>query len=82
MTSLSGRESGPRATRKPVRSTRACTLVTSAAVSPSRRPPRIAAYVAALLDRYPEDEDAREDGPWADAPLIADASGPYIYAKH
>jgi hypothetical protein len=50
----------------------------------SRQPqpptPRIAAYVGALLDRYPEDdEDAWEGGPWADAPLIGDASGPYIY---
>lgn len=41
--------------------------------------PRIAAYVRALLDRYPEDDDAWEDGPWADAPLIRDASGPFIY---
>ena len=41
---------------------------------------RIAAYVRALLDRYPEDDDdAWEDGPWGDAPLIGDASGPFIY---
>ena len=42
--------------------------------------PRIAAYVRALLDRYPEiDTDAGKNSPWADAPLIADASGPFIY---
>ena len=46
------------------------------------RPPtrRIAAYVRALLDRYPDiDTDAGEDSPWADGPLIGDASGPLIY---
>jgi hypothetical protein len=37
--------------------------------------PRIAAYVGALLDRYPDiDSDAGEDSPWAGAPLISDAS--------
>jgi hypothetical protein len=42
--------------------------------------PRIAAYVRALLHRYPDvDSDAGEDSPWADAPLIADASGPFLY---
>ena len=42
--------------------------------------PRIAAYVRALLDRYPDiDTDAGEDSPWADGPLMRDASGPLIY---
>ena len=42
--------------------------------------PRMAAYVCALLDRYPDiDTDAGEDSPWADGPLIGNASGPCIY---
>lgn len=48
---------------------------------PLRPPtPRITAYVRTLLDRYPEiDTDAGEESPWAAAPLIADASGPFFY---
>jgi hypothetical protein len=42
--------------------------------------PRIAAYVRALLDRYPDiTSEAGEDSPWADGPLINDASGPFLY---
>lgn len=42
--------------------------------------PRIAAYVRALLDRYPDiTTDAGEDSPWADGPLLNDASGPFLY---
>ena len=42
--------------------------------------PRIAAYVRSLLDRYPDiDDDAGEDSPWADGPLMGDASGPLLY---
>ena len=42
--------------------------------------PRIAAYVHALLDRYPDiTTDAGEDSPWADGPLMNDASGPFLY---
>jgi hypothetical protein len=42
--------------------------------------PRIAAFVRALLDRYPEiDTDAGEDSPWAVGPLMQDASGPFFY---
>jgi len=42
--------------------------------------PRIAAYVRALLDRYPDiTSEAGEDSPWADGPLIRDASGPFLY---
>lgn len=44
--------------------------------------PRIEAYVRALLDRYPDigsDEDEEEQSPWADGPLMGDASGPFLY---
>lgn len=42
--------------------------------------PRIAAYVGALLDRYPEDDTPEgEDSPWAGGPLIRCASGPFLY---
>ena len=40
-------------------------------------------YVSALLDRYPDltelDDDAVDDSPWADGPMIGNASGPIIY---
>lgn len=42
--------------------------------------PRIRAYVDALLARWPDiTEDAGEDSPWADGPLIANAFGDAIY---
>ncbi len=45
--------------------------------------PAIAAYVAALLERYPDltevDDDSVDDCPWSDGPLIGNASGPFIY---
>jgi hypothetical protein len=42
--------------------------------------PRIAAYVRALLDRYPEiDTEAGEDSPWATGPLMREASGLFFY---
>jgi hypothetical protein len=42
--------------------------------------PRIAAYVRALLDQYPDiTGNDGEDSPWADGPLINDASGPFFY---
>jgi len=41
---------------------------------------RIAAYVAALLDRYPDiDSEAGDDSPWSSAPLLGEASGPLLY---
>jgi hypothetical protein len=42
---------------------------------------RIQAYVAALLDGYPDltQVDADEPSPWAGGPLIGNASGPFIY---
>lgn len=40
----------------------------------------IAAYVESLLQRWPDiSTDEGEDSPWADGPLIDDASGPIIY---
>jgi hypothetical protein len=42
--------------------------------------PRIAAYVRALLARYPDiNDEAGEDSPWADGPLMGDASGPLLF---
>jgi hypothetical protein len=44
---------------------------------------RIAAYVSALLARYPDltelDNDVVDDSPWADGPMINNAIGPFIY---
>ncbi|MER6445520.1 hypothetical protein [Streptomyces venezuelae] len=39
--------------------------------------PRIAAYVAALVERYPDDVD--RSAVWASAPVIDEASGPIVY---
>jgi hypothetical protein len=42
--------------------------------------PAIAAYVEALLARWPDiTEDAGEDSPWSDGPLIGNASGSLCY---
>jgi hypothetical protein len=41
--------------------------------------PAIAAYVADLLRRWPDSGDASEESPWADAPLINNATGPLFY---
>ncbi|MBM9624522.1 hypothetical protein [Streptomyces zhihengii] len=41
---------------------------------------RIAAYVAALLERWCElIEDEEDTSPWSTGPLISEASGPLIY---
>src|SRR5690349_1891662 len=44
---------------------------------------RITQYVHALVERYPDlddlDDDAVDDSPWADSPLIGNARGPFIY---
>ncbi|MFE7192308.1 hypothetical protein [Kitasatospora sp. NPDC057541] len=41
---------------------------------------RIAAYVAALLRRWPDlTEDEHDTSPWSTGPLIGEASGPLIY---
>jgi hypothetical protein len=44
--------------------------------------PRIRRFVAALLERYPDlselDDDAIEDSPWTDGPLIYNASGRFM----
>ncbi|MEV6260676.1 hypothetical protein AB0M42_07930 [Streptomyces sp. NPDC051784] len=41
---------------------------------------RIAAYVAALLERWCDlTEDEEETSPWSTSPLIGEASGPLIY---
>lgn len=43
----------------------------------------IARYVNTLLARWPDrlalDENAQAESPWADSPLIEDASGPFFY---
>jgi hypothetical protein len=42
--------------------------------------PAIRAYIEALLKRWPDiTEDAGEDSPWADRPLIGNAFGDAIY---
>ena len=42
--------------------------------------PAIRAYVEALLRRWPDiTDDADEDSPWADGPLMANAAGDAIY---
>jgi hypothetical protein len=41
---------------------------------------RVAAYVEALLARYPDlTTDAGEDSPWSTGPLINEAKGPLLY---
>lgn len=40
---------------------------------------RIEAYVAALLQRWPDISDADDDSPWATAPLLGEAFGGAIY---
>lgn len=41
---------------------------------------RIAAYVAALLERWCDlTEDEEDNSPWSSSPLIGEASGPLIY---
>ncbi|GAA1393114.1 hypothetical protein GCM10009639_25730 [Kitasatospora putterlickiae] len=41
---------------------------------------RIAAYVAALLERWPDlTEDEDDTSPWSTGPLIGEASGPVIH---
>ena len=42
--------------------------------------PAILAFVEALLDRWPDiTNEGGEDSPWADGPMIENASGPIIY---
>ncbi|MFB6671223.1 hypothetical protein ACFCWG_02300 [Streptomyces sp. NPDC056390] len=42
--------------------------------------PRIAAYVAALLERWVDiTEDEEDTSPWSTGPLIGEAAGPFIY---
>lgn len=44
---------------------------------------RIAAYVKALLARFPDltelDDEVVDESPWADGPLIGNAIGPFLY---
>ena len=44
--------------------------------SPRRAHPAIRAYVEALVEKWPENQ---EDGPWSGGPLIENASGPIVY---
>jgi hypothetical protein len=41
--------------------------------------PAIAAYVSDLLRRWPDSGDQLDESPWADAPLIHNATGPLFY---
>jgi hypothetical protein len=48
--------------------------------APTEPTPRIAAYVAALLARFPDiGTEGGEDSPWATAPLMGEARGPLVY---
>lgn len=48
--------------------------------APVEPTPAIAAYVHTLLDRWPDiTEDAGENSPWSDGPLIGNASGNLFY---
>jgi hypothetical protein len=48
--------------------------------APEPATPAIAAYVRALLDRWPDiTEVAGEDSPWSAGPLMSDASGSILY---
>jgi len=40
--------------------------------------PRVRAYVEALLVRWPDIDEA-EESPWADSPLMGNATGPLVY---
>lgn len=47
---------------------------------PAEPTARIAAYVSALLDRYPDlGADGGDDSPWSTGPLMTEASGPLVY---
>ncbi|MBD9704051.1 hypothetical protein IHE56_18595 [Streptomyces sp. ID01-12c] len=39
--------------------------------------PPVVAYVEALLERYPDDNDG--DNVWASPPVIDEAAGPFVY---
>jgi hypothetical protein len=49
--------------------------------TPGQEPtPAIARYVGTLLERYPDiTGDDGEDSPWADGPLMNNATGPLFY---
>jgi hypothetical protein len=40
---------------------------------------KIAEFVAILVERWPDTEALDDDSPWAAAPLIREASGPFMY---
>ena len=50
-------------------------------VTPYDPTPAIAKYVAWLLQRWPDlaEDDAEEESPWADAPIINNAMGSLFY---
>jgi hypothetical protein len=40
---------------------------------------KIAQFVAILVERWPDTDEAFDESPWATAPLIREASGPFMY---
>jgi hypothetical protein len=50
---------------------------------PTEPTPKIKEFVEALLARYPDldtlSDDDVDDSPWADSPLLGNASGPFVY---
>jgi hypothetical protein len=47
--------------------------------TPTQPSAAIAAYVDALLARYPDRTELDDESPWSDWPLVESASGPLIY---
>ena len=52
---------------------------TSGEQTPFDPTPAIAAYVADLLRHWPDSGDQLDESPWADAPVINNATGPLFY---
>jgi hypothetical protein len=40
---------------------------------------RIAEFAAILVEQWPDTEEAFDESPWVAAPLLSEASGPFMY---
>lgn len=73
-TSPCGKEIGPRPIPRPSTCSSTSTTGSAELMTPT---PRIQRYVDELLSRWPDiNTDEGQDSPWADGPLIGNASGP------